>query len=87
MYDVLSVKSQQPSSVGLVAVRAGGAAAGGRHTLVPHPRRPGADLGQGENSDQLYRAVNEVSRSLETTPSAHLEYILALDSSNVKRRP
>ena len=33
------------------------------------------------------RAVNEVSRSLETTPSAHLEYILALDSSNVKRRP
>ena len=34
---------------GLVAVRAGGGAAAGRHALVPHPRCPGTDVGQGEN--------------------------------------
>ena len=55
---------------GLVAVRAGGVAAAGRHALVPHPRCPGTDVGQGENVTNYNRAVNEISLSLEMTPSS-----------------
>ena len=52
MFSHFSVKSQQPGSLparGAAGVRAGGGAAAGRHALVPHPRCPGTDVGQGEN--------------------------------------